>query len=92
MFGPNITGEFPNNDNEYEKYYSGAFSIGSVKLSGYSDGNDSAGQTGLFHQLTDPVRLSNPHLFARFSALNLDAEKRPDGGRLHGRRAAVNRA
>jgi hypothetical protein len=22
---PNITGEFPNNDNEYEKYYSGAF-------------------------------------------------------------------
>ena len=44
------------------------------------------------HQLTDPVRLSNPHLFARFSALNLDAEKRPDGGRLHGRRAAVNRA
>lgn len=45
---PNITGEFPNNDNEYEKYYSGAFSIGSVKLSGYSDGNGSAGQTGLF--------------------------------------------
>nr|DAK60940.1 MAG TPA: hypothetical protein [Caudoviricetes sp.] len=45
---PNITGEFPNNDNEYEKYYSGAFSIGSVKLSGYSDGNSSTGQTGLF--------------------------------------------
>lgn len=45
---PNITGEFPNNDNEYEKYYSGAFSIGSVTLSGYSDGNGSVGQTGLF--------------------------------------------
>ena len=46
--GPNITGEFPNNDNEYEKYYSGAFSIGSVRLSGYSDAGDSTGQTGLF--------------------------------------------
>lgn len=45
---PNITGEFPNNDNEYEKYYSGAFSIGSVRLSGYSDENASTGQTGLF--------------------------------------------
>ena len=45
---PNITGEFPNNDNEYEKYYSGAFSIGSVRLSGYSDAGDSTGQTGLF--------------------------------------------
>lgn len=30
------------------------------------------------HLLTDPVRLSNPHLFARFSALNLDAQERPD--------------
>lgn len=48
MFGPNITGEFPNNDNEYEKYYSGAFSIGSVRLSGYSDADASTGQTGLF--------------------------------------------
>ncbi len=45
---PNITGEFPNNDTEYEKYYSGAFSIGSVRLSGYSDEGDSAGRTGLF--------------------------------------------
>ena len=45
---PNITGEFPNNDNEYEKYYSGAFSIGSVRLSGYSDTDVSTGQTGLF--------------------------------------------
>ena len=45
---PNITGEFPNNDNEYEKYYSGAFSIGSVRLSGYSDADVSTGQTGLF--------------------------------------------
>lgn len=44
------------------------------------------------HLLTDLVRLSSPHPCARFSALNLDAEKRPDGGRLHGRRAAVNRA
>ena len=45
---PNITGEFPDNDNEYEKYYSGAFSIGSVRLSGYSDADASTGQTGLF--------------------------------------------
>lgn len=34
----------------------------------------------------------NHHPFARSSASRLDAEKRPDGGRLHGRRAAVNRA
>ena len=44
------------------------------------------------HLLTDLVRLSNHHPFARSSASRLDAEKRPDGGRLHGRRAAVNRA
>ena len=35
------------------------------------------------HLLTDLVRLSNLHPFARFSALNLDAQERPDGGGLH---------
>ena len=35
------------------------------------------------HLLTDLVRLSNHHPFARFSALNLDAQERQDGGGLH---------
>ena len=35
------------------------------------------------HLLTDLVRLSNQHPFARFSALNLDAQERQDGGWLH---------
>lgn len=35
------------------------------------------------HLLTDLVRLSNQHPFARFSALNLDAQERQDGGGLH---------
>lgn len=46
--GPNITGQYPNNDDYYEKFYSGAFYIGSERIDGYSDANSATGKTGLF--------------------------------------------
>ena len=46
--GPNITGQYPNNDDYYERFYSGAFYIGSERIDGYSDANSAAGKTGLF--------------------------------------------
>lgn len=50
---PNITGTFPNNDDEYKGYYSGAlYSTGRVFSGGYFDGgggNDNMGTVGGFN-------------------------------------------
>lgn len=45
---PDITGEFPNNDVEYDKYYAGAFWTGTPFEGGYSDDPQSKGKTGRF--------------------------------------------
>ena len=45
---PDITGEFPNNDAEYDKYYAGAFWTGTPFEGGYSDDPQSKGKTGRF--------------------------------------------
>ena len=45
---PDITGEFPNNDAEYDKYYAGAFWTGTPFEGGYSDQLPAGGKTGRF--------------------------------------------
>lgn len=45
---PDITGEFPNNDAEYDKYYAGAFGTGTPFEGGYSDQLPAGGKTGRF--------------------------------------------
>ena len=45
---PDITGEFPNNDAEYDKYYAGAFWTGTPFEGGYSDQLPAGGKAGRF--------------------------------------------
>ena len=45
---PDITGEFPNNDAEYDKYYAGAFWTGTPFEGGYNDQLPAGGKTGRF--------------------------------------------
>lgn len=47
---PNITGTFPNNDDAFKGYYSGAlYSTGRGFSGGYSDGNENIGTVGGFN-------------------------------------------